>query len=205
MIDWVSNFCKPIYERFLKKSLISHTDYSINKKLYENKYHDTTFELVHYRDVVLTQEWATLDGLKTKQIEMDKNKEIPVNNEFNEYFLGHQPIRAKKDDNNKYWIIDGNHRFYRGLLQGYNYFLLEVHRKRYRPVSRQAFKCLNIVHSRNKDTINPTDLTNEDLNIVKKLHSTFINVCNMSNSTKQYFNPDDHSWYDKYGPCSRID
>lgn len=85
-------------------------------------YNSVKFILVHKSNIIPCQDWISLDSLKPIS-EIDK-KTNEANTMFHEYYLNEGPIKVQ-ERNGKYWIIDGHHRYYRGINTGYNYFLVE--------------------------------------------------------------------------------
>lgn len=96
------------------------------------------FSLVHINNLIPVQSWISLDALKEKEklkVFPDMYKKNP-GTQFNEYFLEITPIKVSEIEG-KYYIIDGHHRFYRGLLNNYKYFLVEHIGSLYKPCNNQ--------------------------------------------------------------------
>jgi hypothetical protein len=86
-------------------------------------YNNTTkFLLVHYTNIIITQNWVCVKGLKIRPSEKKAHEKSMT--QFCEYFLSESPIKAVEKDG-FYWIVDGHHRFYRGRMLGHKYFLIE--------------------------------------------------------------------------------
>ncbi len=84
-------------------------------------YNSAKFILVHKTNLLLFQDWISLDSLELKT---DLDTKCNPNTMFDEYYLSEEPIKVQ-EQNGKYCVIDGHHRIYRGLFLGYNYFLTE--------------------------------------------------------------------------------
>ena len=72
----------------------------------------TRFQVIFYKKLFITQRWINMSQLYTKKTDKVPNK-VP-NIQFNEYFLEDRPILASEFEGS-YWIVDGHHRYYRGL------------------------------------------------------------------------------------------
>lgn len=128
----------------------------------------TKFKLVHKDDFIITQDWVYLDGLK------DKKEHLNVNNQFNEYYLEGEPIKTLEDINNKYWLVDGHHRYFRGILNGYEYFLVENSNTRDKEI-----KCLNVYTERPKDNDKLKKADKKKINLFEKLQEKIMRLQKM--------------------------
>lgn len=138
----------------------------------------TNFLLVHKNNFVMNQKWIHIEGLKINTANLQN-----VGNRFSEYFLEtNSPIKAA-EWNGKYWIIDGHHRFLRGLIMNYNYFLIECN-DMYHPCNLEETSSLNVFDKRYPDVIinNESNITqinqfSEDLEeILSKFTEIFPNI-----------------------------
>lgn len=119
---------------------------------YMTKYiNNVNFELVHKNNIIICQKWMCLSGLDSSSVTEEHTKKSTnnPNTQFNEYFLENSPIKTLKI-NNKYWIVDGHHRFFRGFFAGYNYFLVE-NISGYRPCTNTSTTRLDIFRKRPHD------------------------------------------------------
>lgn len=101
-------------------------------------------EFVHKNNIVNVQEWIYTDGLQltNKDLNEDSINNKP-NEQYNEYYLSTVgPIKTFVV-NDKHYIVDGHHRFYRSLERGYEYIL--VNRSvEYNPISFEKPKSVKI-------------------------------------------------------------
>lgn len=130
----------------------------------------TSFHLVYYKNIISCQNWVYLLGL-----ENNKNYNN-VNTQFNEYFLEDGPIKVVHSEG-KYWVIDGHHRYFRGLINGYQYFLVEQNNF-YRPPCENIPKKIDVFITRPKNDYELKDYIKVDkyIGIYSKLFIDFKNV-----------------------------
>ncbi len=142
----------------------------------------TKFLIVHRKNLVPTQNWISIDGLRNIT-----SKESP-NMRFNEYFLSGEPIKVE-ENNGLYYIIDGHHRYYRGLVNGYNYFLTE-NNNMYNPVGTKFITNFDVYKSRKMETKTyiPIDeyTTDDEEEYLTKLINCMKNIYNVNIILKRF-------------------
>jgi len=133
----------------------------------------TKFQIIHTNNVVMVQRWMYLNGLKYTP------KDSTPGNRFNEYFLDtNSPIKVVERES-KYWIIDGHHRYVRGLLMGYKYFLVEVSNV-YNPCETTEVNEISFTETRpsnehtNRIEVSSFNMENEE--ILKKVKLLFPHI-----------------------------
>jgi hypothetical protein len=126
------------------------------------------FMLVYYKNFVLSQSMVYLEELKKTDI----SKNSKSNSQYEEYYLHEKPIKVS-EYNGQYWIVDGYHRFYKGLLLGYKYFLVENYFG-WNPSSFENIQEFNIYEKRPEDNVKFIEVdkfSNDDENIIKQFIS----------------------------------
>ncbi len=120
------------------------------QKNYMFKYTNvTSFHLVYYKNMISCQNWVYLLGLENKKNYGNSNTQ------FNEYFLDEGPIKVVYSEG-KYWIVDGHHRYFRGIMNGYKYFLVEQNNF-YRPPCDDIPKQIDVFITRPKNDYDVKD------------------------------------------------
>ena len=155
-------------KKFIKDNDVLEVSEEIREKYLTKYINYTRFELLHYSNIIPNQKWVCLDGLEIRTQQQN------VGDRFNEYFLDtNSPLKIIEYDG-KSWLIDGHHRFYRGLIQGYNYFLVERSHV-YRPCNLQRSTKVQVFNKRPLDTeienskLGYKIVDNEKLNILSKI------------------------------------
>jgi hypothetical protein len=89
--------------------------------------HNSKFNLFHYTQFMITQPHVYFNALNDYSLEISEENNKPTSKrDSSSFFLeNNKPIKTV-EYNGHYWIADGYHTLFRGLLSNYDYFLTEV-------------------------------------------------------------------------------